>query len=207
MSDPILLFGGTFDPVHMGHLITARSAAEAVGARKVILLPTGVNPLKTPPQATPEQRLNMLRLAVTGDDLFEVSDVELHRRPPCYTIDTVEELLRGRPQGTSIALVIGADMLADLHCWRRVGDLLNLARVIVACRPPTDIDGARRAIDALADKLPAEHLRSLAKSAVATPLIDISSTDIRRRRAKNLSIRFLVPEAVRTYIEENRIYA
>ncbi len=199
-----ILFGGTFDPVHNGHLIVARAVAESVGAGRVLLIPTGVNPLKPAPVATDKQRLAMLQLATAADALFEISDAELRRKPPSFTIDTIEKL--PRLQDERLSLVIGADMLAELPKWRRVDDLLELVEVIVACRPPWTAEKTHREIAELAGRLKPEQIERLGQSVVATPLIDISSTDIRRRIAAGQSVRYLIGESVRAYIDEHRLY-
>ncbi|MCD4824951.1 MAG: nicotinate (nicotinamide) nucleotide adenylyltransferase [Phycisphaerae bacterium] len=202
-----IIFGGTFDPVHYGHLITARAVAEAVGAGRVILVPTGINPLKPPPAASDDQRLEMLSLATGGDALFEISDVELRRDGPHYTVDTVEQLIEQQGPAVELSVVIGVDTLADLPDWHRATDLLDMATIIVACRPPHALEEVRRGISALGEPLNARQVASLSESAVATPLIDISSTQIRRRVAAGLSIRYLTPQTVQAYISENKLYA
>jgi nicotinate-nucleotide adenylyltransferase len=201
----IVLFGGTFDPVHNGHLIVARHIAEQCGFGRVVLVPAATPPHKHAACAAAAQRLVMLRRAVRGEDLFGISTVELHRRGPSYTFDTVQEILREGPAPADIHWVIGADMLADLPKWYRAAELLELVNVVVALRPPWDerIDAILAGLRGLV-RPPA--LRRLARSIVRTPLIDISSTEIRRRVAASLSIRFLVPEPVRRYIENRRLY-
>lgn len=205
MAEEIACFGGTFDPVHHGHLIVARALAEARGLRNVTLIPTGSPPHKPPAAAAAEHRLAMLRLATEGEDLFDVSAVETERSGPSYTIDTVASLRESLPEGTKLSWVIGADMLGDLPSWYRVGELLDRVDLVVAVRPPWQerIDGI---LDALAETLGAERVERIRSGVVPTPLIDISSTEVRRRVSEGGSIRFLVPEAVRAYIEQNSLY-
>jgi nicotinate-nucleotide adenylyltransferase len=200
-------FGGTFDPVHHGHLITARSVAEATGADRIVLVPTGRNPLKDSPQASPEQRLAMLELAVRNDDMFDISLIELHSDSPCYTIDTVQKALseRGEAPG-EVCLLVGADSIGELPSWHRVDELLDTVRLLVACRPPMSPDRISRDIADLSDRLGEDRLKMLKESIVSTPMIDISSTDIRRRVKSGESIRYLVPEAVEGYIVGERLY-
>lgn len=205
MANRTLIFGGTFDPVHHGHLIVARRAAESLGLEQVVLMPTAANPLKPGPAAVAEHRLAMLRLAVADDPLFVVSDIEVHQTGPCYTIDTTEKMLQDNPSA-ELHWLVGADMLEDLPRWHRVDELLEIVTFHVACRPPATLEGIRHRIDALEGQLPASALDSLSRHAVATPLIDISSTQIRRRVAEAQSVRYLLPDSAAEYIRDKRLY-
>jgi nicotinate-nucleotide adenylyltransferase len=204
----IMLFGGTFDPVHNGHLIIARHIAEQLGFRRVVLVPAATPPHKHPACAPAAQRLAMLRRAVRGEDLFEISTIELRRQGPSYTFDTVQEFLRPGPgpARADIHWVIGADMLADLPKWYRAAELLELVNIVVALRPPWD-ERLDAILASLRGQVTPRALQRLARSIVRTPLIDISSTEIRRRVAASESIRYLVPEPVRKYIEDHRLYS
>jgi nicotinate-nucleotide adenylyltransferase len=202
----IVLFGGTFDPVHNGHLIIARHIAEQLGFRRVVLVPAATPPHKHPACVAADQRLAMLRRAVRGEDLFEISTIELRRQGPSYTFDTVREFLREAPGRAEIHWVVGADMLADLPKWYRAAELLELVNIVVALRPPWD-ERLDAILAGLRGRVAPQALRRLARSIVRTPLIDISSTEIRRRAAAGQSIRFLVPEPVRKYIEGHRLYS
>jgi len=205
MGDRVVLFGGTFDPVHHGHLIVARAVAEHCGYERITLVPSGTSPHKSNAVASPGDRLAMLRLAVAGEGLFDVSDVELRREGPSYTIDTLTGLRAEIGAATELHLLIGADMLADLPNWRRAADVVALARVVVAMRPGWD-GRMDEVLGRLRRDLPGEVAEALIASVVPTPLIDISSTTIRRRLAAGQSIRFLVPEAVGEYIEREGLY-
>ncbi|HDY65698.1 MAG TPA: nicotinate (nicotinamide) nucleotide adenylyltransferase [Phycisphaerae bacterium] len=209
MAEQKILFGGTFDPVHFGHLIIARSVAETLNARRVVLIPACTSPFKNAPVASAEDRLSMLQLATEGEELFDICDLELRRTPPSYTIQTVEQLLREQEGGeeTEFSLVIGGDMLADLPKWHRVDDLLRQVRVLVVPRPPFSRADVEQEIAAMQGKFPPRPAASLNKPVISTPLIDISSTEIRRRQAAGLSIRYLLPEPVRDYIVSKRLYA
>jgi nicotinate-nucleotide adenylyltransferase len=201
----IVAFGGTFDPVHNGHLIAVRAAAEQRGFERIMLVPAASPPHKSAAAAAGPDRLRMIRRAVEGDPLFEVCDLELHRRGPSYTIDTLRELRSAAGEGASLHWLIGADMLAQLPTWHRVEEVLDAAEVVTLSRPPWD----RRLEGILADlegALGAERVARLRKAIVLTPLIDISSTDIRRRARTGRSIRYLLPDAVADYIRRNRIY-
>lgn len=204
MASDICLFGGTFDPVHHGHLIIARAVAEAKGFSRVTLVPANSPPHKPPARASAADRLAMVKLAVEGDGLFEVCDLELHRRGPSYTLDTLQALRR-KLSGARLHWLVGMDSLGDLPHWHRVEEVLELAHILIAARP---MEGQRPqdALAALAGKLPEHHLRHLRDAIVPTPLIDISSTDIRRRVHQGRPIRYLVPEPVAHYIAEHGLY-
>ncbi len=201
----IVCFGGTFDPVHNGHLIVARSLAEHRGIGKIVLVPSGLPPHKGPARASAADRLAMLRLATEGDDIFEISEIEIHRPGRSFTYDTLCFLRQQYGPQTQLNWVIGADMLADLPSWHRVKDVLDLATLLVAVRPPWDAK-LDIVFHNLADSLGLQAVQRLRENVVATPLIDISSTEIRRRRATGLSIRHWVPDAVGAYIAGTGLY-
>ena len=198
-----ILLGGSFDPVHRGHLEIARFVASAVGASRVVLMPTARNPLKRPPVASDAQRLAMLRLATQEDSLFFVSDFEL-QRGVSYTIDTIEALQRDG--ATNLMLLMGADNLRDLPRWRRVDDLLAAVQPVVACRPPSGFAEAAAAVEALAGSLPAELLEKVRAGLIETPLIDISSTDIRSASQRGDDCRAMLPPNVYEYIQQEKLY-
>ncbi|MCK4277322.1 MAG: nicotinate-nucleotide adenylyltransferase [Phycisphaerae bacterium] len=205
MTDRIVLFGGTFDPVHNGHLIVARSIAEQLDLPKVMLVPAAVPPHKDSAHATAQQRLQMLRLGIAGEKLFEICELEISRAGPSYTLETVRQLRRLRGGGVDVSVIIGADMLEDLPIWRRVDELLDEAQIIVALRPPWDRQ-LEQVLGSLEGPLGRQRAQTLSKGVVTTPLIDISSTEIRRRAREGKSIRFLVPEAVEEFIKKQRVY-
>ena len=204
MAAQIVLLGGSFDPVHHGHLIVARALAELRGFRRITLVPAARSPHKNATFAPAEHRLAMLRLAIEGEGLFDLCDLELRRRGPSYTFDTLAALRQGAPEA-SLHWVIGADMLEDLASWHRVHEVLELAELIILARPPWDgelegIFGGLRA------SFSAEEIEKFRRSVTSTPRIDISSTAIRRRVRQGKSIRYLVPERVRRYIEAQGLY-
>ncbi|MFW6066107.1 MAG: nicotinate-nucleotide adenylyltransferase [Planctomycetota bacterium] len=205
MDESMVIFGGTFDPVHNGHLIVARAAAEACGIGKVMLIPSAQPPHKPPAGAFAEHRLEMLRLAVAGEPMFEVSDTELRRSGPSYTIDTLRQL-RDELPGTRLYLLIGADMLADLPQWHRARDVVAEVDLIVAARNPWQ-EQLPAVLKKLGEHFDAKTLERLSSSVVETPRVDISSTEIRRRLTKGLSVRYLLPEAVIDYIRRHELYA
>lgn len=205
MARKILLFGGTFDPVHNGHLIVARCVAERCGFERVTLVPAASPPHKDTARASGADRLEMLRRAVAGDPLFEICDLELHRSGASYTFDTLTAV-RGRNDGeVSLYWLIGADMLEQLHTWSRASEVVDMAGIITAMRSPWD----RRVpaiLEALRGRFRPEQVRRLEDAIVATPLIDISSTEIRGRVRQGSPIRYLVPEGVRAYIRAEKLY-
>ncbi len=205
MRKPLLLFGGTFDPVHFGHLIVARAAAEELGAERVLLLPTACPPHKNTPITPAEHRLAMLKLAVAGDPLFEVSTLELDRSGPSYTYDTLLALRRQQGAKTPLIWLVGLDMLLELASWYRATDVVALARIVTAVRPPVPPDLADR-LAALRETFPDEQVDRLTRDMLQTPLLDISATDLRRRAQAGEPIRYLTPNSVCEYILKNNLY-
>jgi nicotinate-nucleotide adenylyltransferase len=191
-----LCYGGSFNPIHHGHLITARAAAEEVGYDRVVLVPSRHPPHKPGDVnlAAPEHRLAMTRLAVEGDPLFSVEDLELQRNGPSYTIDTARELKgRGWQQ---VDWLIGSDMLLSLPSWHEPLALLREVHFVVVERPGWTFQW---------DALPPEF-RKLQKSVVRAPLIEISSSIIRSRVAAGKSINYFTPPAVCHYVADHHLY-
>ncbi len=204
MGAKIGLYGGSFDPIHFGHLISARSIAEHLHLDRMILLISPRPPHKTGIRQTDAQhRLEMARLAVENEPLLEVSDAELKRDGPSYSIDTIEAFQRDLGPDATLYWVIGADSLPELPTWRRVYDLVRAARIVTATRPGF----VPPSVDFLAEAVGADAAQALLDQCCPTPAIDISSTDIRNRVAQGLSIRFLVPEKVSSYIQRHGLYA
>ncbi|MEM6561878.1 MAG: nicotinate (nicotinamide) nucleotide adenylyltransferase [Planctomycetota bacterium] len=190
-----LHFGGTFNPIHLGHLICARAAAEALGFDKVVLIPSGRPPHRNDPDlALAEHRLAMCQSAVAQDRMFEVSDVELRRDGPSYTHATAGVL--GEQLGLPIDWLIGADQLPTLPSWKDAATLPQRVRFHVMRRP-------EHAIDWSAIPAPWDEIRD---RAVQTPRVEISATVVRERLRTGLSIRYLVPHTVNDYIREHRLY-
>jgi nicotinate-nucleotide adenylyltransferase len=179
------VFGGTFDPVHVGHLAIALAALESAKLDRIVLVPARRSPLKERgPEASEADRLLMLEAAVKDEPRFAVSRVELDREGPSYTVDTLEAL---RPQG-ELFLILGSDALADFARWRLPERIRALAKILVARRPGApepDTSGAQ-AFDA--------------------PSLDISSRELRARASRGLSLRYLVPDDVWRHIEHQGIY-
>lgn len=191
-----LCFGGSFNPIHHGHLICARAVAEARGYDRVELIPSAQPPHKPhdPALAPAEDRLQMCHLAVHQSHVFGVNDIELRLPTPSYTIDTAQELRRRGWK--NIHWLIGADMLLYLPKWHRPAELMAEVEFIVMARPGWTLDWSL---------LPAEF-RHLQKNVVEAPMIDISSTGIRERVSRGLSVDYLTPEPVCRYIRERGLY-
>ena len=187
------LFGGSFDPVHIGHLVAAEAAGEALGAT-VRFLPAREQPFKHAAHvATAEQRACMLELAVAGNPRLGVERIELGLPAPSYTVRTLRALATrdpgGRGAGNRYTLLLGADAARDLGAWYGVEALPELADVVVFARPGTTLP-----------RHPA------IRRVVEVPAIDVSATMIRERVRQGRSIRYLVPEAVREYIAAHGLY-
>jgi len=206
MARQMVLFGGTFDPIHFGHLIVARAVAEQRGFDRVTLVPAARTPHKQGASASAADRLAMLRLAIEGEDLFDVSEAELQRPGASYTFDTLDAFRRADGGEVQLHWLIGSDMLADLPNWHRAAEVIALAQIVVACRPPWQ-ERIAEILAQLSVRFGADAADRLSQGVVQTPLIAISSSEIRSRLAEGRSIRFLVPESVREYISAHGLYA
>jgi nicotinate-nucleotide adenylyltransferase len=196
------VFGGTFDPVHLGHLIVAEQCREQAHLDQVWFIPAARPPHKQDRSLTPfAQRAEMLALAVAGQPAFRIDDLERDRPGPSYTVDTLEEIQRRQP-GTEVELIIGSDCLPDLAHWREPGRIVTLAGLLVVARSGWPLWSAEQLRQALG--LPAEL--ALRQEVVHAPLIDISSRDLRRRAAEGRSLRYLLPRSIEAYIAAHRLY-
>jgi nicotinate-nucleotide adenylyltransferase len=193
MSARLGIFGGTFDPIHVGHLIVSEMARSMLALDRVVFVPARIPPHKGAAPADPEHRLRMTDLACRDNDAFEVSDLELRRDGPSYTVETLRDLRARSPEDTELYLLMGADSARDLESWKDHRVLLEESTVVVLARA-----GVRRS------DLP-ERVARLA-TLLATPVIEISSSDIRRRVRDGGSIRYLVPDPVEKYVRSERLY-
>lgn len=200
---PIGLLGGSFNPIHLGHLVMAEEARARLGLERVLFVPARVSPHKLDkPQAPAEDRLRMVQLAIADNPAFEASDIELRREGPSYSIDTVQQLLEHSGGSWDIHFLIGADTLAELAAWHRVRELADLCKFVVLSRPGEAPDALERLRTTLRD----DQVAAIAARRLEMPLIGISSSDIRRRVREGRSIKYLVPEAVRRYIAAKGLY-
>lgn len=203
MGNGIALFGGTFDPIHHGHLIVARAVVEQLGYARVVLIPAPNPPHKVGRELTDAtHRLEMARRAVEGEPRFDVSDIELRRPGLSYTILTVEAFRREVGPDVPLAWIIGSDSLPELHSWYRIGELVDACRIVTAVRAGYETPD----LSALRRTLAPEQVDRLCRDILPTPVIEISATDIRRRVHDGESIRYLVPESVRAYIHDHNLY-
>ena len=202
-NNRIGLLGGTFNPVHLGHLVIAQNALEVFDLDKVIFIPCANPPHKTPSiLASAEHRMAMLETVIEDDPRFEVSDIEIRRDGTSYTIDTVTQLKKLSPYA-EFHFIIGADSLLELHSWKDIGQLLKLCTFVTFARPGADTSRIR-ANDL---KLDPPWAEKLLENIATSHLLDISSSDIRHRVAEGMSIRYLVPLEVEMYIAEHNLYA
>ena len=201
------LFGGSFNPIHFGHLIPALSAAEQLSLDRLIFVPSAAPPHKVGAgQLAPaEHRLEMARRAVESVPPLDVSDLELKRTGPSYTIDTIAEFRRQFGLDVMLYWLIGADSLADLALWHRAGELVDACRIVTMARPGWPIQAA---LDRLREdsKLSDEQVDRLAAGLLTTPAIEISATQIRHRIAAGKTVRFLLPGVVLHYIDQHELY-
>ena len=203
MTERIALFGGSFNPIHNGPLIVTRSIAEQLRLERAIFLPAAKPPHKTAGALLDaEHRAEMVKLAIAGEPIFEFSDYDLTRAGPGYTIETVAHFREEFGPEVSLYWVIGVDSLNDLTTWYRVRALVDSCQIITARRPGWDDIHWEQ----LRTRLSAEQIAVLQSGVLNTPMIDISSTDIRRRIREGRSIRYLVPDCVRAYIDEHGLY-
>jgi nicotinate-nucleotide adenylyltransferase len=210
MSQPsgkrIGLFGGTFDPIHAGHLLLADSAREWASLDVVLFLPSASPPHKPGgakgPKAAFPHRVRMAEIATAPDPGFIVSGREGLRPGPSYTVDLLREVRRERGPGAQLFFLIGADWVGGLGTWREIGEIFSLCRFLVVPRPGFPRAGPEE----LAGALGAEKARLLDEGRVPAPEIGISSTDIRKRLASGRSVRYLLPPGVEDYIRANGLY-
>ncbi|MCX5800552.1 MAG: nicotinate-nucleotide adenylyltransferase [Candidatus Eisenbacteria bacterium] len=188
------LFGGTFDPIHVGHLMIAEEARERLGLDRVIFVPSGISPHKNRLKiSSPESRLEMTRLGIDGNEHFEFSDFEVKRQSTSFTIETVSCFKNALGNEAEIFLVVGADSILEISMWKEPQRLVSACRPVVLNRPGFDL---RKLEPWLRD-------RALILDGM---LVGISSTDIRERVATGRSIRYLVPPSVAAYVFDHRLY-
>lgn len=206
------LFGGTFDPIHYGHLRPAETLSTEVGLNFVTLLPNHVPPHRPQPEANPQQRLKMVHLAITGNPLFKVDDRELRRTTPSYTIESLGAIREEYGTAPSLAFILGQDSLLTLHKWHCWQSLLDICHLLILARP-----GYHKHLDtpALQQWLARHRITNvmLLKQQphgyiylAHTPILEISATNIRQRRHQKLKYDHMLPRAVQHYIELQGLY-
>jgi nicotinate-nucleotide adenylyltransferase len=185
------ILGGTFDPIHLGHLRAAECAREELGLDRVAFVPARTPPHGKGPQASSLDRYAMVAVATSSHPAFEPSDIELRRDGPSYTVDTLTEWLRVRP-ADALYVIVGSDTFAEMPSWKDPERVFALCTVAVVARPGEPTREAR-----------AGRPRAVA---VEGPALAISSTEVRRRVAEGRSVRYLVPEAVADYVVKRGLY-
>ena len=194
------VLGGTFDPVHIGHLIIAEGVREELGLDEVLFVPAGQPWLKVDHNITlVVHRIEMVRLAISRNPHFKMSEVEVERSGPSYTIDTMMELRNRLGAQVDLFFILGCDALAQFPHWKEPKKLIELCKLAIVPRVnlvSPNLKDLESSIPGVSDRV----------SYVATPIIDISSSQIRGRLARGLSIRYLVPDKVEKYIANNRLY-
>jgi nicotinate-nucleotide adenylyltransferase len=197
------IFGGSFNPAHAAHLILAECARQEAALDRVLFVPARRPPHKCRVRLAPARhRLAMLRLALAGNPRFEVSTVELDRRGPSYTLDTVRQIKARLGARHELLLIVGADSIRDMPHWWRADELVREVKIIGLARPGYSLDD----MGELKDAFGAQKVAEIRAGVVRAPLLEISATDIRDRVRRGRTIRYLVPEPVRRYIERHRLY-
>ncbi len=184
------ILGGTFNPIHIGHLILAEEACFKLKLERVIFVPAFMPPHKDmEPGIKPQDRLKMVELAIESNPLFEASGFEIDAKKKSYSIDTLKEFKSRHGESSQLYFITGSDSLKDLFSWKDVNEIFKISKFIVAPRPG----------------YPVKDLPKEVETVVITP-IEVSSEDIRRRLKEGRSIRYLVPEGVRRYIMDHKLY-
>ena len=207
------VFGGTFDPPHCGHLRAAEAAREVLGLEGVVFVPAARPPHKDLEGVTEARlRVEMLSAAISANSAFEISEMELERAGPSYTVDTLDRLSRLYPKREWF-FIIGSDAFADLPTWKDWRRLLGEYRLALLARPGFSLTEARRILpEELTDRVfaspvDAEPHARFGVYLVEAPLLRVFSSEVRQRVRRGQGVRYLVPEEVRRYISENGLYA
>jgi nicotinate-nucleotide adenylyltransferase len=195
------ILGGTFDPIHHGHLAIAEEARESLGLETVVFVPAAESPFKTERATSPAaDRVAMAEAAIAGNPAFDVSRMEIERPAPSWTVDTLEELAELGHGPASLWLILSSEALAGLPRWRDPGRIIDLARIAVVPRGGFEPLGPAWVEDHFPGR--EDRFRFL-----AGPLLPISGSVVRRRAAVGRSVRYLVPDAVAGYISQHALYA
>jgi nicotinate-nucleotide adenylyltransferase len=191
------MMGGTFDPIHYGHLFLAEAARVEFNLERVLFIPNGTPPHKKTYNLTPaEHRFEMTRIATATNPYFECNDTEMHRTGPSYAVDTLTSLKALLPEA-ELYYITGVDAVAEVLTWRNHEKVFELAQFIAASRPGYDSDS-------LTSRLPATYLERIQH--ISSLSVDTSSTEIRSRLSKALPIRYLIPDEVLEYICKHNLY-
>lgn len=195
------VYGGTFDPIHMGHLIVAEMARYECGLHKVLFIPAKIPPHKDDAYITPpDYRFEMVSLAIESNPAFEISDMELKRKGISYTIDTLKILKEQYSNKNEIWMIIGADSFMEIEGWKDFGEITKICNFAVYSRPNFTMDVLRAKAETMI-KVSNVNIRF-----IKAPMIDISSTEIRTRLNQGKSIRYMVPDSVEKYIMDKELF-
>ena len=194
------VMGGTFDPIHMGHLACAEQVREALNLDAVVFMPAGDPWMKSGRSlADPEDRLAMVRMAVKDNPRFDASRLEIDRKGQTYTVDTLRALRNHYPENVEVHFIMGADAVQQVHKWHQADQLSSLATMVAVTRPGYSLDEAR-----------AEYARACGSELRVVPVsvtpLDVSSTDLREKAAAGASVRYLVPQVVADYMAARGLY-
>jgi len=212
---PVGILGGTFDPIHFGHLRLAEEMLELAGLEQIRFVPTGTPPHRDAPQVSAQQRSAMVRLAIAGQPAFVLDEREVMRGRLCFTVDTLRELRAELGAEQPLCLLMGGDAFLQLHTWHEWEGLFGLAHIVVGYRPGFTLEERIEGAPAPLRKHYRERLCAVGEMAqrpcggvaeLAIPKLEISATDIRRRVAEGRTIRYLLPNAVADYIHQHHLY-
>ena len=198
------LLGGTFNPIHIGHLIMAEEVCKHHHLTKVIFVPAYIPPHKYVNDLTDARhRYQMAKEAISENDKFEVSDLEIKRKGRSYTIDTVQEILGHYGEECEVFLIIGADSLNELELWKDIKKLSQLCHFVIVNRPGFSTDTSSRLAELIGD----DNISDMERLRIEIEPVGISSTGIRKRLKDRIEIKGLVPECVEAYIKEHGLYS
>jgi nicotinate-nucleotide adenylyltransferase len=214
-NQPIGILGGTFDPIHYGHLRLAEEMLELANLRQIRFIPTGIPPHRDAPQVSPQHRSAMVRLAIADQPAFVLDEREVRQTAPCYTVNTLRELRAELGAVQPLCLLMGGDAFLQLHTWHEWEQLFGLAHIVVGYRPGFTIE---ERIHSAPEKLCRHYQHRLCSVEalsqqpsggvveLAIPKLEISATLIRSRVAESRTIRYLLPNAVANYIHQHHLY-
>ncbi len=206
------LFGGTFNPVHIGHLRCAEEIREQFALHRIVFVPSFMPPHKKEPGVAPQHRCAMARLAIDGNPCFELSDIELRREGNSYSCDTIGHFRGAASPGSELFFIIGSDAFSEVHTWRRYPEFFEQCGFIVMSRAGScagtalHLPGSAARMFTRLDEDTYEHHCGTRICFARVSALDISSTDIRARAACGRTISYLVTPSVERYIRENRLY-
>lgn len=212
---PIGIFGGTFDPIHFGHLRLAEEMREQANLSQIRFIPAGMPPHRGLPQVAAQHRSEMVKRAISDQPAFVLDGREVERNSPCYTVDTLRELRTELGATQPLCLLMGGDAFVQLDTWHEWEELFGLAHIVVGCRPgftleeriqniPAALGGHYRQRLCTAASLSQKNCGGIVELAI--PKLEISATDIRRRVAEGRTIRYLLPDTVADYIYQHHLY-